>query len=75
MTIIIDYSRLVRQRELSVANRQLSQVTKSRREHEEKAAWHIEQATKLERDEAALTAQVKRLEETLYGEDQGDSDA
>jgi hypothetical protein len=65
---VYEFSHLVAERELLVANRQLSQVSQSRREHEEKATFHIEQATRLERDEATLTAQVKRLEEALYGE-------
>jgi hypothetical protein len=66
MARIFEFSRLIAERELLVANRQLSQVSQSRREHEEKATFHIEQATRLERDEATLTAQVKRLEAMLF---------
>jgi hypothetical protein len=63
---VYEFSHLVAERELLVANRQLSQVSQSRREHEDRATFHIEQATRLERDEATLTAQVKRLEASLY---------
>jgi hypothetical protein len=67
VAIIIDYTRKVHERQLAMALEQLAAVSESRREHEDHAMFHVEQALNLEHDESMLQAQVKRLEAKLLG--------